>query len=100
MVRNDPTGTAIFLTSVLCFCRKVVTFRMDCVLVGTSIRRMTLTGSVVRDPNGPTTQFLPLDTVVMAVIEFSKTRLTNFGVHKRTILVSPRHSLITFTGCK
>ena len=29
MVRNDPTGTAIFFISVSCFCCKVVTLRKD-----------------------------------------------------------------------
>ena len=44
---------------------KVVTLRMDYVLVGTSLAQMTLTGRVVRDHYGPTTQVLPLDTVAM-----------------------------------
>ena len=62
----------IFLISVLCFCSKVVTLRKDYVLVGTSLRRITLTGNVVRDPHGHG--------------EFSKTRLTNFRLDKRAIL--------------
>ena len=72
VVRNDPTGAAIFLISVLCFCCKIVTLRKDYVLVGTSLRWITMTGSVVRDPHGHG--------------EFSKTRLTNFRGHKRAIL--------------
>ena len=38
---------------------------MDCVLVGTSLTRMTSTGHVVRDLRGPSTQVLPLGMAVM-----------------------------------
>ena len=64
VLRNDPTGTAIFLISVSCFCCKVVTLRKDYV-VGTSLLRMTLTGHVVWDPRGRTTRLLPLEMVVL-----------------------------------
>ena len=46
-------------------CLKIVTLRMDCVLVGTSLTRMTSTGRVVRDQRGPTGQVLPLGMAVM-----------------------------------
>ena len=72
VIRNDPTGAAIFLISVLCFCCKIVTLRKDYALVGSSLRWMTLTGSVVRDPHGHG--------------GFSKTRLITFRVDKRAIL--------------
>ena len=38
---------------------------MECVLVGTSLTRMTSTGHVVRDLRGPSTQVLPLGMAVM-----------------------------------
>ena len=44
---------------------KAVTLRMDCVLAGTSLTRMTSTGRFVRDQRGPTGQVLPLGMAVM-----------------------------------
>lgn len=64
VVRNDPTGVAIFLISVSCFCCKVVTLTKDYV-AGTSLLRMTLTGRVAWDPGGRTTRVLPLEMVVL-----------------------------------
>ena len=51
------------LVSIVFF--KFVGLRMDCVLVGTNLRQMTLTGCVVRDAHHHTTEVLHLDTAVI-----------------------------------
>ena len=71
-----------------------MTSRMDCVLTGTSLRRMTLTGRVVWDSHRPTTQVLPLETAVVVSLVNSLKKFSR--LQKRVILVSPCHSLITF----
>ena len=72
---------------------------MDCVLAGTSLRRMTLTGRVIRDPHSPTTQVLPLNTAVVVSLVNSLAKF--LCLQTRASLVSPNHSLKTFyTGCK
>ena len=50
----------------LYLCLKIiVTLRMDCVLAGTSLSRMTSTGHGIRDPRGPPSQVLHLGMAAM-----------------------------------
>ena len=65
VVRNDPTGAAIFLILIVCLCCKVVTSRMNCILAGTSLRRMTLTGVDALFGTHIDRQVIPLETAVM-----------------------------------
>ena len=44
---------------------KIVTLRMDCVLAGTSLSRMTSTGRGIPDPRGPPSQVLHLGMAAM-----------------------------------
>ena len=53
-------------------------------VVGTSLLRMTLTGRVVWDQLGRTTQLLPLAMVVL--VSLVKLVEQTFHVHKRAIL--------------
>ena len=47
------------------FCLKLVTLRMDCVLAGTSPKRMTSTGGGVGDTHRPLTPVLLLGMAVL-----------------------------------